>query len=516
MPALGRLLFVDLSGEEISGMEVSVVARHWIAVPTWRGFNGNSWIFRDWESGESRILEGIWRLGDPVGMWQCQNNYPGPELAAWKKNTPLSWHSSVSGNSIEYIKVSDPEKKGLFLSVVLQMRIQEPGVFLQGGRVVGWTFGSDMERGFMWNGPPGKDLKPELTVDDFYDQTFANFQEAQFSRALSLKVGTPAKERLGAIVEGFRQMPQLEAEDKPLQLHPISIRQQMQSLALVLLQQGKAQDMLDILDEEIILETADTELLSLTVQAHAEIQDIRKALDYLNRIKRIQIETERASPRELELLQLEVCKKWISASLEAGGTVNGWIAYESARKISPDDPELRLLGTELAITEKDWGKAENLLHSGSFPQDLKVRAQNLEGLLIEGQSENDMVQIRFLPGQDLIPVEAFLEGKMKQKFLIDTGASMVSIPSATADALGIRRDDRTPVVPVTTASGQGLAYEVTLDRIEIKSLRVRQVKAIVLDLPGNPEVGLLGNNFLKHFHVEIDQKKGILRLGARK
>ena len=99
--------------------------------------------------------------------------------------------------------------------------------------------------------------------------------------------------------------------------------------------------------------------------------------------------------------------------------------------------------------------------------------------------------------------------------MIDTGATMVTIPYETAEALGFQLNDSTPLVQVATASGVGLAYELTLDAIEIKGLRVRHIKAIVLDLPSDPEVGLLGNSFLKHFHVEIDQQRGILRLKER-
>jgi predicted aspartyl protease len=60
-----------------------------------------------------------------------------------------------------------------------------------------------------------------------------------------------------------------------------------------------------------------------------------------------------------------------------------------------------------------------------------------------------------------------------------------------------------------------LAYEVTLDSLEIGGLRADNIVALIIDLPGTPSIGLLGNNFLNLFNVEIDNENGILRLSPR-
>jgi clan AA aspartic protease (TIGR02281 family) len=289
----------------------------------------------------------------------------------------------------------------------------------------------------------------------------------------------------------------------------------MHAVAARLFEQGQVQAVVDILDEAIVLETADLELMRLAIQAIAETEGIQKALKSFARIQRIQIDTQRLSQSELDSLFLQLCKNWIRSATDKEEPLNGWIAYAAAENLSPNDPEIQLLGAELAISERDWGRADELLSDHDFPQDLRDKVQNLEVLVTTGKRDEDVVQIRFVPGQDQIPIEAYLEGEFKQKFLIDTGASLVTIPTETAETLGIRLDDSTPLVPVSTASGTGMAYEVTLDSIELKGLRVRHIKALILDIPANPELGLLGNNFLKHFHVEIDQKNGILRLKER-
>ena len=174
----------------------------------------------------------------------------------------------------------------------------------------------------MWNGPAGKELEPELGITDFYNQTFSNVQEAQFSRAIALSMDSPLQERLEALAQGFRLLPRLDEEDKPFQLQPDYALDRMRKYASELMQNGFAQEVLDILDEQIVLETADLRLLRLTTQALATTTDYRKALEYFDRLKHIQIETERILPRELDLIQLQLCKEWIRESIDNERAVN--------------------------------------------------------------------------------------------------------------------------------------------------------------------------------------------------
>jgi clan AA aspartic protease (TIGR02281 family) len=115
----------------------------------------------------------------------------------------------------------------------------------------------------------------------------------------------------------------------------------------------------------------------------------------------------------------------------------------------------------------------------------------------------------------LIPVDAFLNGSYLQKFEIDTGASICTIPTSAVEALGITIDESTPVRALAGVSGEGTAYEVTIDSIEVQGSSVNGVKALVIDLPTMPDHGLLGLNFLHNFRVEIDKKKGLLRLAKK-
>lgn len=64
--------------------------------------------------------------------------------------------------------------------------------------------------------------------------------------------------------------------------------------------------------------------------------------------------------------------------------------------------------------------------------------------------------------------------------LIDTGATFVALNESTARRLGFTANGLDFAYAVNTANGQTKAAHITLDRIEIGSLRVRQVEAFVL------------------------------------
>jgi len=82
-------------------------------------------------------------------------------------------------------------------------------------------------------------------------------------------------------------------------------------------------------------------------------------------------------------------------------------------------------------------------------------------------------------------------------FLIDTGASGISIPEAVANRLGLRRGRP---FEVNTANGTTTVYATNLDTLSIGPLSKRDVRAHI-----NPsmdgEVSLLGMSFLRHFEL---------------
>jgi predicted aspartyl protease len=71
-------------------------------------------------------------------------------------------------------------------------------------------------------------------------------------------------------------------------------------------------------------------------------------------------------------------------------------------------------------------------------------------------------------------------------------------------------------VQVATASGRIEAPVVALDSIDIAGARVERAEVVVLPLDEvQGASGLIGLDFLQHFHVSIDTQRGVLRLSAK-
>ena len=88
--------------------------------------------------------------------------------------------------------------------------------------------------------------------------------------------------------------------------------------------------------------------------------------------------------------------------------------------------------------------------------------------------------------------------------VIDTGASTVAIPAEEAKRIGLRVRPSDFTVPVSTANGTANAARVSLRRVEIGSIRMRDVEALVMP-EGALDITLIGMTFLsrlKGFRVD--------------
>jgi aspartyl protease family protein len=94
-------------------------------------------------------------------------------------------------------------------------------------------------------------------------------------------------------------------------------------------------------------------------------------------------------------------------------------------------------------------------------------------------------------------------------FLVDTGASFVSLSPDTADRLGIVEQANAPHYRMQTANGDVAAYGATLDAVDLGPIYVKDVDAVIN--PGMRGVNLLGANFLKRL-ASVEQRDGQLIL----
>jgi len=81
-------------------------------------------------------------------------------------------------------------------------------------------------------------------------------------------------------------------------------------------------------------------------------------------------------------------------------------------------------------------------------------------------------------------------------FLIDTGATSVSIPADFAERIGLHRGT---AIRISTANGISTAYQTRIDSLEMGDLEVRNATAHIN--PGLSDEVLLGMSVLKHYEL---------------
>jgi clan AA aspartic protease (TIGR02281 family) len=386
---------------------------------------------------------------------------------------------------------------------------------VQEGHVVGWTFGPLLDRGVLWIGPEGGELEEDIRVDHFYQMTFARGREEQFVRAIAKAEHASDLERLEAFSRGFRLPPELPRDLTPAPLRKEAAAARMRGIAVALYEKGFSRDVSDILTTEVLFEAGDGELAVLSLAATAGYYGTADAVDRLEELLEGRgFDSDEAAARVREAGR-ELLLHWIREHVDRGDFSGARLALERALGLIPQHPELRLLSVEMALEDGDWRTALDLLQEVECPPELSNRASALANRAEGLRKEEGKVVIRFQPGLQNIPVNALLNGSVNQDFLIDTGASLVTIPSGTAEKLGLHLNREAPERWVSTAAGPVQAKEVVLDRIELQGKSLSGIRAFVLDIPGRPELGLLGLNFLKHFYVEMDSERGVLMLSPR-
>ena len=95
-------------------------------------------------------------------------------------------------------------------------------------------------------------------------------------------------------------------------------------------------------------------------------------------------------------------------------------------------------------------------------------------------------------------------------FIVDTGATTVAINRNEAKRLGLDYKQKGVIGRTSTASGVATAYGLTLQKIRIGEIELKDVKAVVID-SDFPKAALLGMSFLERLDMARDGKKMELR-----
>lgn len=122
-----------------------------------------------------------------------------------------------------------------------------------------------------------------------------------------------------------------------------------------------------------------------------------------------------------------------------------------------------------------------------------------------------------IAGGVIIINDVILNNNYKAKFIFDTGATYTTISKDVATRLKIDTQNAKKI-KIMTGSGYINTPLITIPKVEVKGLVVRNVEAIVADLPVHKSgdshglAGLLGLSFLEKFKVTVDRAKNQVTL----
>jgi aspartyl protease family protein len=512
----GWITITDPWGRQVRQFRSGVTGDGWLALPARACIGGKSWQFLPDSGGKVEISGGMWISGDRVGLWHISDQSSGingPQLSSWNKGEPVKWISFESDDTYDAVRLSSGLSDGFFVTSSLPDNINETGIFLQNGRIVGWSFGQWLARGYMWLGKKGSELEYKTWVRYFYNMTFANGREEKFAKALAMQKGHAGLEQLAAFIEGFRLQPKLTAEDTPDYLLSGEIVKRMRVLVSYAVNQGEGGRAAELLSGQVLMSIGDMALFMDVVPLVADTRGFEAAIGEIEGPGRyIERRSGRDAP-ELGRSHFQLYEDWLQSLAASGEVDRGWQVYNIATSYYPDDPSIHLLGVELAILNGDWEEAERLLYMRDYPPAFQDRYQLLALRISELKGEDEKIVIQFPRGSGRIPVTGTMNETLFQDFLVDTGATMVTIPSSAADALGLEVVSESR--RLSTASGVVTVREVIIDEIEIDGWVEYNISAVVLDLPGRPNLGLLGLSYLSRFQMDLNTAEGTLLLAPR-
>lgn len=164
--------------------------------------------------------------------------------------------------------------------------------------------------------------------------------------------------------------------------------------------------------------------------------------------------------------------------------------------------EQRKIGVAMIIT--GWVLALGILawlFSGALDRQRNPNAS------VSSRSSDQMVEVALLRNRFGHYVASGTINGHVVDFMLDTGASDVSIPASVADRIGLKRG---MAVTYQTANGLIKAHQTVLDSISLGDIELTQVRASINPKMAGDEEILLGMSFLKR--LEFTQSGNTLTL----
>lgn len=124
--------------------------------------------------------------------------------------------------------------------------------------------------------------------------------------------------------------------------------------------------------------------------------------------------------------------------------------------------------------------------------------------------EKNKMQMRYTEQSGNMLVQGRVNGVAMQ-FMVDTGASFVSIPPEIAKRAKINTSGAQKIT-LQTANGKIEAPLIRAPSIEAGGIKQRNILSVIHGFSPDGNTGLLGMSFLSNFRMTIDQKNKLILL----
>lgn len=133
----------------------------------------------------------------------------------------------------------------------------------------------------------------------------------------------------------------------------------------------------------------------------------------------------------------------------------------------------------------------------SYQYEIKQFGNRLSATVIPGYGQgNGDGSVTFYAGSNgHFSITALINDEQRVQFILDTGASLVSLTSEDAKSMGINLDELNYNYALSTANGISYGARIKLAKMQVGPIILSNVEAVV-SKPGSSDVSLLGMTFL--------------------
>ena len=197
----------------------------------------------------------------------------------------------------------------------------------------------------------------------------------------------------------------------------------------------------------------------------------------------------------------------VSCAVQVAGSLAGIFSYRDDKGIIHFTDDLSKIPKHYRESEKGVRKHHEA-RGAHRATPVPSSPIELPGLVSKIQE----IQIPLIPvGGGNFLVDTVLNGRIKARLMLDTGASLITLTEEIGRQLGISPYSGSAELPFNTAGGEEWMPLVALETVKIGSAETKLVEASINSNIKDID-GLLGMSFLGDFRFEIDRTNKRLTL----